>query len=64
MTGKNDDDQMRSARRGLAAPSADPRDDSDLVHDDIVAHEPGAFSQLRHTDLIDSAVDSIAWRIM
>ena len=39
-------------------------DDGDMVYDARTAGGPGAFLQLRHTDLLDTPVNSLAWCIM
>ncbi len=35
-------------------------DDGDLVYDQPTPQDPEAFTRLRHTDLIDAAVDRLA----
>ena len=39
-------------------------DDGDLVYDPRTPDGPEAFTRLRHTDLVDAGVDSLAWCIM
>ena len=39
-------------------------DDGDLVYDPRAVDGPAAFTDLRHTDLLDTPVDSLAWCMM
>ncbi len=39
-------------------------DDGDLVYDERTTAGPEAFTQLRHTDLLNTPVDSLAWCMM
>jgi len=66
MGNRGNGDSMYRARRE-AAQRLRPLildDDGDLVYDPRVARGIEAFSQLRHTDLLDTPVDSLAWCLM